>query len=213
MTKARVLAARSGRDDVANLDRVIGHDDTVDEEFDQLAALLECGLGEAALDTPAEGRDGGQRLRQVDLLRDTRLEVAPLLLVGLAALVEIMPAALVFLARADALQVGGRQPLQLLPEARRRLLQILAPRLHRLRQPGPALRALEGVADEVGLRDHRAAIGTDRGVELLGGAISCRAPGLATGLDRMGLAAAGVLGMARAASEIRQRLAGPVGFW
>jgi len=30
-TKTRVLAARGGRDDVANLGGVIGHDDTVDE--------------------------------------------------------------------------------------------------------------------------------------------------------------------------------------
>ncbi len=111
MTKMRVLAARGGRDDVADLDGVIGHDHTVDEEFDQLASLLERCLGEPMLDALAEGRDGGQRLRQVDLVRDTCLEVVPLLLVRLSTLVEILPASLIFLQRDDPLQVGGRQTL------------------------------------------------------------------------------------------------------
>jgi hypothetical protein len=44
MTKREVGALRRGRDDVANLDIVAGHDDVVDEEFDQGAPLLKGGL-------------------------------------------------------------------------------------------------------------------------------------------------------------------------
>ena len=45
MTKARLLAARAGRDDIANRDLVIGHHHAIDEQFDQLSLLREGCLG------------------------------------------------------------------------------------------------------------------------------------------------------------------------
>ena len=49
MTKTDLLAARTGRDDVADLDRLVGHDDAVDQQFDELALLREGSVGEPGL--------------------------------------------------------------------------------------------------------------------------------------------------------------------
>lgn len=45
VTKAGVLAARAGRDDVADLDLVVGDHDPVNEQLDQLPLSLERGAG------------------------------------------------------------------------------------------------------------------------------------------------------------------------
>ena len=54
MTKTHVLGARTGRNHIANLDVVIGHDDPIDKQFDQLALLLESRRVEAGLYPPTE---------------------------------------------------------------------------------------------------------------------------------------------------------------
>jgi hypothetical protein len=54
MTKANRLAGRAGRDHVADLDGVVGDDDAVDEQLDQLPSLLEGRGSEAVPDLTAE---------------------------------------------------------------------------------------------------------------------------------------------------------------
>src|SRR5690242_4574586 len=44
MTKSDVLTGRRRGEDVVDLDRVVGDDDAINEQFDQLAALVEAGL-------------------------------------------------------------------------------------------------------------------------------------------------------------------------
>jgi hypothetical protein len=54
MTKPHRLAAGAGRDHVADLDVLVGDDDPVDEQLDQLPSLVEGRGGQAALDASAE---------------------------------------------------------------------------------------------------------------------------------------------------------------
>src|SRR3954466_5767594 len=49
MAKPNVLAVGAGGQDVADLDRGIGHDHAVDQQQHELTALLEAGLGQSAL--------------------------------------------------------------------------------------------------------------------------------------------------------------------
>ena len=57
MTKTHVLTRRGGGDHIANLHIGVGHDNAVDEEFDELPLLLPGGLLQAALHSGAEGFD------------------------------------------------------------------------------------------------------------------------------------------------------------
>ncbi len=56
MTKTDRLALGGGWEDVADLDRVVGDDHTVDEQEQQLPALLERRGGTTVLDAAAEVR-------------------------------------------------------------------------------------------------------------------------------------------------------------
>ena len=58
IAEADGLGARAGGDDVADLDVTIHHDDAVDEQFDQLAPLLEGCARLAGLDALAKRLDG-----------------------------------------------------------------------------------------------------------------------------------------------------------
>jgi hypothetical protein len=55
LAKADVLALGAGGQDVADLDLGIGDDHAVHEQHHELAALLEAGLGQAALHARPEG--------------------------------------------------------------------------------------------------------------------------------------------------------------
>ena len=71
MTKTHVLGTRTGGNHIANLDVVIGHDDPIDEQFDQLTLLLESRRGEASLYPPTEifrmSHKPGQLVVAIDL--------------------------------------------------------------------------------------------------------------------------------------------------
>jgi hypothetical protein len=54
MTKADVLALRIGGQHVTDLDLGIGDDHPIDEQQDELSALLEAGRGQAMLHSGAE---------------------------------------------------------------------------------------------------------------------------------------------------------------
>jgi hypothetical protein len=44
MTKVDALTANCRGEDVVDLNRIVGHDDAINEQFDQLAALVEASL-------------------------------------------------------------------------------------------------------------------------------------------------------------------------
>ena len=52
--KRRLFSLRAGRDDVADLDSVIGDDHAVDQQFEQCPLPFEVRGGQALLHTPAE---------------------------------------------------------------------------------------------------------------------------------------------------------------
>src|SRR6266540_64479 len=54
MTKTHMLTAGTGWDDIADFHITIGDDHSVDQQFDQLAFLLECGAVETSLHPSAE---------------------------------------------------------------------------------------------------------------------------------------------------------------
>ena len=57
MTKRLVRSFRGGRDDVADLDLLVGNDHPIDEQFHQPAFLLEGGNRESRFDLFAELHD------------------------------------------------------------------------------------------------------------------------------------------------------------
>jgi len=65
MTKTDVLASRRRRNHIADLNIAVRDNHAIDEQFNQLAFLLERGVVEAALEALAEGCDGQREPSQV----------------------------------------------------------------------------------------------------------------------------------------------------
>jgi hypothetical protein len=76
LTKPRVEAAVGGRDHVADLHVVVGDHHPVDEQLDQLAALLEGGALQVLAQPGADLRHGGQDLGRVEQAVPLRQELA-----------------------------------------------------------------------------------------------------------------------------------------
>ncbi len=68
MTKAEVFRPFRGRKHVVNFDSIIGDNDPVNEQFDELALLLEGGVVQAKLDTVTEILEGGGQGRDFTLV-------------------------------------------------------------------------------------------------------------------------------------------------
>ena len=95
MTKAHVLALGAGGDDVADLDVPIRHDHSVDQELNQLPLLLECCLGESALDSPTEVVHGCDQPSQLLLTVDLDSQLALCVPQSLELLLQILTPTLV----------------------------------------------------------------------------------------------------------------------
>ena len=95
MTKADVLTLGAGRKHVADLHVRVGHDHAVDQELDQLAALREGGVGEAAVDAFAESLQRRRDRREVLLVVGLTAELCLLGGQPLRALLQIRAPALV----------------------------------------------------------------------------------------------------------------------
>jgi len=144
MTKPDVFAIWAGGQHVSDLDVGVGDDHAVDEQQHELAALLEAGLGQSGLHTPAERlqrrRDAGE------LLLACGVAAQLLLLAGqrLHALLEVAPAPLVFVERDDGPEVSVSEPFKLLAQVRLAAAQRFAACEQFLRQPGAAMGACHG---------------------------------------------------------------------
>jgi hypothetical protein len=151
MTKTDVLALRAGGQHIADLDLGVGDDHPVDQQQDELPALLEARRGQAALHPRAESL---QRRRHTGELLPARHVVAQqLLLAGQSpqALLQVAAPPLVLVERQDRPQIGVGEPLELLGEVRLGTAQRLAARLQLLRQPCPAMGARHGGGERLGL--------------------------------------------------------------
>ena len=125
MTKTDLRAGGCGRDDIADLHLVIHHNDTVDEEFDELALLLKCGRSEAVAHALAEllhPRD--QRSGLLVALR-VHGQLRLLLCQRLLLLRKGAPPSLVLCQRDHAVQVSLRKALLLVRQTALAFAQIL----------------------------------------------------------------------------------------
>ena len=136
MTKTYVLAGGRRRDHLADLDIIVRDDHPVDEQFDELALLLEGGVLETAVEALAHGFDRRRKASQVPLLLlRIGLQLGELALHRLHLLLQARSTPLVFGERHDPLKIGLRQAVALAGEALPSLPQMGATRRQFLRRP------------------------------------------------------------------------------
>jgi transposase len=128
MTKTDVLAGRRRREHLADLDIIVRDDHTVDEQFDQLALLLEGGLLQTALEALAHGFDRLREASQIPLLLRIGLQLVVLALHRLHLLLQGRSTPLVFGERHDPVEIGLCQAFDLAGEALPSLPQMGATR-------------------------------------------------------------------------------------
>lgn len=114
MAKTDVFVLRRRGNDVADFDLVVGDDHAIDQQLHELMPLLEGGRGAPALHARTELRHPGRHTRHLRLGGELTLLARE----GLVPLIAVAAAALVFVERDDAAQVGVRQALPLLLDAR-----------------------------------------------------------------------------------------------
>jgi hypothetical protein len=129
MTKAEMDTRRTGGDDRADLDITVRDNHSVNEEFDQLAALREGRLGKALLDVLAESLNGRHDLCESLVLIHLCLQLLPLPLQCLQTLVHCLPPAPIFRQRHRSGLIGIAHALYLASQMLHPALQLGAPRL------------------------------------------------------------------------------------
>jgi len=140
LAKRAVRACRRGREHVADLDLVVGDDDSVDEQFGQLPSLRERGRGKSGPDGLAECLDAVGDDLQLHALAGGGVQLALLgRQRGLAA-VQFVAFALEFSQPDDLGEVGVQQPLLLAVELAQGLADGALPGVELLGQPGSASR-------------------------------------------------------------------------
>src|SRR5579859_4197555 len=96
MTKAGVLTAGAGRNDITNLDFVVGDNHSINEQFNQLPFLRKGRVGQARLDALAERFDRGGQTRQFGLAIDMAVELLLLGFQRLGFLLQLPASPLIF---------------------------------------------------------------------------------------------------------------------
>jgi hypothetical protein len=107
MTKGGSFSFGAGGDDVADLDLSVVYDDTVDEQFDEVAALLEGELVQGRLEALADGPHALCERGDIVLLLGLRLQLAELLRQSVERLQDLLPLAGELVAVDDLGEVGG----------------------------------------------------------------------------------------------------------
>jgi hypothetical protein len=150
LAKAGVGAVGGGRQRVADLDLAVGHNDPVDEQLGQQAALGEVGGGQPLPDGGAERLDPRSDGAKLQPLPGERVQL-PLLggQHGLAT-VELGPLVLVVGQGKDRSQVGVQQPLLLALQLRDGLADGALAGVQLLRQPRATAGARQRVATWAG---------------------------------------------------------------
>jgi hypothetical protein len=125
MTKTQMLTARGGGDHIADLHLLIGHDDAINQQLDQLSFLLKSGLSKPLLDSLAKGLNGLYHTCQFIVSSNTDFQLTCLFSNALLSLFQFVPASLVFFQRKHSSQIGVSQAFCLLSQADTRFAQIL----------------------------------------------------------------------------------------
>jgi putative transposase len=108
MTKTDVFAARVSWDDIANFDLGIGHDNPVDQKFNQLTLLFEGGIDQPPLNAGAELLDGDGQSGDFLVAFGLGRELGLLFRQCLVTLRQVAAAPLILGQGDDGLQVGFR---------------------------------------------------------------------------------------------------------
>ena len=145
---------------------LVGDDDPIDEQLEQLPPLLKGRRGQALADAAAECLDVGTGLRHVDPAGGLRFQLARLPRQRLDAGLQIMPPAAVLLQPEDLLQVSLGESLELLSQARRGAPEVVPTRLQLLGQPGAGLGTLQRLGDGRRVLQERAEVGPDELIQL-----------------------------------------------
>jgi hypothetical protein len=158
VTKPRLGAAWCGGDDVADLDLAVGHHDPVDQQLDQLAALLEAGLAKTDAQ-PLQHlghRLGGRAHLDQPLALSGDLPLTGQQVGLLPGKGPVLP---LEAGQVDHLgQVGLQQPLALAGHARPHLPQARLPAAQLPRDPGAAVGALQRLGDQLRMLQDRAQV-------------------------------------------------------
>jgi transposase len=109
MTKTHVLAGGRRRDHIADLDSIVRDDHPVDEQFDQLALLLESGVLETALEALAQSFDRLREASEIPLPLRIGLHVIELALHAVHLLLHARSTPLVFGEWHAPVEIGVRQ--------------------------------------------------------------------------------------------------------
>jgi hypothetical protein len=175
LTKTHVLGFPAGRDHIANLHLLIGHDHAIDQQFHQFALRLEAGPLQTTPHALAELLDRRGQRRQVGATLGLVFQLPRLLRQGLAPLFQRATSAFVFGQRNDVDQVRLGQALELVFQTELALAELLASGLQFLRQPVPAMGPLQRVHDLLRLGQHRTQVLPDQLIERMGRGVTCRA--------------------------------------
>ena len=108
MTKTDVFAARVSRDDIANFDLGICHNNPVDQKFNQLTLLFEGGIDQPPLNAGAELLDGDGQSGHFLVAFGLGRELGLLFRQRLVTLRQVAAAPLILGQGDDGLQVGFR---------------------------------------------------------------------------------------------------------
>jgi len=165
MTKTDLFATGLSREDVADLDFIVGHDHAVDQQLDQLPTLRKSGAGESYLDPLTKvvkmAHDPGQFLAPFGLSRQLRF------LVGQCGLflIEFPSAALILGKRDHLMQIRVSEPVTLTLHALPPNAQQITSRQQLLREPLPRMGAFKR-GGELRVQQHFAEVVPDERIEL-----------------------------------------------
>ena len=137
LTKAGVGAVGGDGQRVADLDLAVGHDDPINEQLHQQAALRERGRGQPVPDGLAEALDPVGDSAELQPLPSDRVQLVLLVDQGGLAALQLPSLALELRQGDDLGQVGVQQPLLLALQLRDGLADGALAGLHLLRQPRP----------------------------------------------------------------------------
>jgi hypothetical protein len=196
LAKRAMRPVGRGRQDVADLDLVVGDDDAVDEQLGELPPLLEDGGGEAGADGLAECLDAAGDGLQFQLLPGGGVQLPLLGRQGGVAAVQLFTFALEFGQGDDLGQVGVEQPLLLAVELVQGLADDRLPGLEFLGQPGAPVCPVQRAGDVGGVGQQRAQVGPDQLIELPGRDVAGGAAPPFRRAQRVGAAAAQVVAVA-----------------
>src|SRR5215212_4681716 len=168
MPKTDLLAGSVRWHDVAYFHLAVGDDHSVDQELHQSPSLIEDRLGQTLPHPLAEVRNGAGKPGELLVSVFLGFELSRLFLKLALALLEITPAPAVFVQQDDTAEIGLRQPLELLPEARLPTSESLLTCLEFLRQPLSAMRPCQGVRGLLWMAQQVTEIGPDQLVQAPG---------------------------------------------